>query len=48
MTTAGGCALHRWSPWRMVARGLLERRCPCASVERITPEALAAQADEWP
>ena len=42
--TAGGCGMHRWTPWRMVERGLLERRCPCGSVERGTPETLVAEA----
>ena len=34
------CPPHRWSPWRVIDRGLLERRCPCGNLEWATPEAI--------
>jgi len=46
--TACPCAQHGWSPWRTIAGGLLERRCCCGSVERITPDALAAATLDRP
>jgi hypothetical protein len=41
--SAGGCSVaHRWSAWRPLASGLLERRCACGSVERGSYDAVNA------
>jgi hypothetical protein len=42
MTACG----FRWSPWREIDGGMLERRCGCGAVERATFEAINTQALE--